>query len=79
MNAQSRDAIRERAYVIWEREGRPHGRELEHWLQAESELAGLVETPLRPKSPRPGSQNGSAPTSRARTSRSPRSKAAKRK
>jgi hypothetical protein len=30
-----------RAYEIYEREGRPDGRHLEHWVQAESEL-GLV-------------------------------------
>ncbi len=27
-------AIRERAYAIWEEEGRPHGREWEHWERA---------------------------------------------
>ena len=74
MNGHSPDAIRERAYGIWEREGRPHGRELEHWLQAESELAALVETPMRPKSTRTRSRNGSAPTTRARASRSKSSK-----
>jgi hypothetical protein len=26
------------AYLIWEREGRPPGREKEHWLQAETQL-----------------------------------------
>jgi len=26
------------AYIIWEREGCPHGRALEHWLQAEAQL-----------------------------------------
>ncbi len=26
--------IRERAYFIWEREGRPDGRAQDHWLQA---------------------------------------------
>jgi hypothetical protein len=30
--------IRERAYQIWEQEGRPEDRETEHWLQAEREL-----------------------------------------
>jgi hypothetical protein len=30
--------IRERAYLIWVNEGRPHGRELDHWLRAEWEL-----------------------------------------
>lgn len=29
--------IRERAYELWEREGRPHGRHLDHWVQAEGE------------------------------------------
>jgi DUF2934 family protein len=26
------------AYYIWEKEGRPEGRALEHWLQAELQL-----------------------------------------
>jgi hypothetical protein len=26
------------AYLIWEKEGRPSGREREHWLQAETQL-----------------------------------------
>lgn len=34
----SADAIARRAWEIWDRSGRPHGRELENWLQAESEL-----------------------------------------
>lgn len=33
------DSVRERAYLIWETEGRPDGRDLEHWLQAEREVA----------------------------------------
>jgi hypothetical protein len=28
--------IRARAYEIWEEEGRPHGRDREHWQQAEA-------------------------------------------
>ncbi|MBN9563106.1 MAG: DUF2934 domain-containing protein [Alphaproteobacteria bacterium] len=27
-------SVRERAYYIWEREGRPEGRAREHWLRA---------------------------------------------
>jgi hypothetical protein len=34
----SEDAIRERSYIIWERQGRPQGKDLEHWLQAKAEL-----------------------------------------
>jgi hypothetical protein len=30
--------IADRAHAIWEREGCPAGRELDHWLQAEQEL-----------------------------------------
>lgn len=33
-------AIGDRAYMIWEREGRPSGRDRDHWLQAAWELAG---------------------------------------
>ena len=38
MGVISDDAIRERAYHIWEREGRPHGRDFEHWVRAQVEL-----------------------------------------
>jgi len=36
MAANRRDEtwLRDRAYYIWEHEGRPHGRALNHWLQA---------------------------------------------
>lgn len=34
----SQDAIAQRAYEIWEREGRPEGRAAEHWFRAVSEL-----------------------------------------
>jgi hypothetical protein len=30
--------IHEHAYHLWEKEGRPNGRHLEHWTQAESEV-----------------------------------------
>ncbi|HEV3177804.1 MAG TPA: DUF2934 domain-containing protein [Stellaceae bacterium] len=32
--------IAKRAYAIWEVEGRPSGRDLDHWLRAEAELQG---------------------------------------
>ena len=37
--------IRERAYHLWEAEGRPHGREGEFWERA-SELVGMEESGL---------------------------------
>ena len=40
MNQPRDKEIERRAYEIWERDGRPEGREEEHWRQAEQELAG---------------------------------------
>ena len=36
--ANREDRIKQRAYEIWEQEGRPHGEDLKHWLQAFKEL-----------------------------------------
>jgi hypothetical protein len=36
------ERMRIRAHQIWEREGRPHGREHEHWAEAARELAEEV-------------------------------------
>jgi len=36
-------AIRERAYFLWEEEGRPEGRALEHWQQASDEIQFVDE------------------------------------
>jgi hypothetical protein len=38
MTGISAKAIEERAYHIWMREGCPHGRDFEHWVQAQVEL-----------------------------------------
>jgi hypothetical protein len=35
---RSKDAVRKRARELWEREGRPAGRDLEFWLSAETEI-----------------------------------------
>ena len=49
----SQDAIAQRAYEIWERDGRPEGRDAEHWFRAVSELKmnGRNESPLTPGKP----------------------------
>ncbi len=48
--------VRGRAFSIWEAEGRPDGRHLEHWLQAEREVAGAEaeDTPDGPQAPDAG-------------------------
>ena len=35
--------VSEAAYFIWEKEGHPHGRDLDHWLRAEHEVRRLVD------------------------------------
>ena len=39
MDSDKEARIRERAYEIWVREGRPHGKDAEHWQKAEAEIA----------------------------------------
>lgn len=39
--------IRLRAYELWERGGREHGREREHWLEAENEIADTLSKAVR--------------------------------
>jgi hypothetical protein len=39
-------SVREAAYFLWEREGRPEGRALEHWTTAESTAAGREQGDL---------------------------------
>jgi hypothetical protein len=39
MEPDKYEAIRKRAHEIWERNGRPEGRDDDHWREAEAELA----------------------------------------
>ena len=39
----SEEAIRQRSYQIWEREGRPEGCAPEHWARAKAELEAEME------------------------------------
>ncbi|NTJ67787.1 DUF2934 domain-containing protein [Agrobacterium rhizogenes] len=42
---ESRDEwIKKRAYAIWEEEGHPSGRDVEHWARANIERIALEET-----------------------------------
>ncbi len=42
------DKIRQRAHEIWEHEGRPSGRQREHWAQAEREVLSEAGIEARP-------------------------------
>ncbi len=39
MPSDRENRIKERAHAIWERAGRPHGQDQQHWAQAEAEIA----------------------------------------
>lgn len=39
MPDEREQSIRERAYAIWEQQGCPSGHSVDHWLQAEAEIA----------------------------------------
>ncbi|MBZ9920832.1 MULTISPECIES: DUF2934 domain-containing protein [unclassified Mesorhizobium] len=58
------ELIKRRAYEIWEREGRPPGREQEHWDQAVQEIeAEGSEAERGPVVPDPTIGSGSEPRS----------------
>ncbi|GAA3269283.1 DUF2934 domain-containing protein [Sphingomonas yabuuchiae] len=46
------EQLRQRAYGIWQSEGEPHGRDRDHWEQAERELTEVVpDEPAAPAKP----------------------------
>ncbi|MBB2675112.1 DUF2934 domain-containing protein [Rhizobium sophoriradicis] len=64
MSDSRQEWISKRAYAIWEQQGRPDGRDDEHWRQAVAERDALERTQasvdgrevlvkFRPKPPRP--------------------------
>ncbi|KQZ92743.1 DUF2934 domain-containing protein [Agrobacterium cavarae] len=44
MQVSEQEWISKRAYTLWESEGRPHGRDAEHWEQAKKEFTLLQST-----------------------------------
>ncbi len=63
--------ICQRAYQIWENEGRPSGRQLSHWLQAELELSGSFTTQALKSSKTKKPPEGGAPVKNSAQSRPP--------
>jgi Protein of unknown function (DUF2934) len=78
MNPAVEERIRTRAYELWEAEGRPGGREVEHWLQAAQEVAAedgggggaTPDSPAPAPVPRPRGASGGA-TARRTTKAAP--------
>ena len=65
--------IRNRAHELWEAEGCPNGKELDHWFQAMDEYLSLVKTDgeSSPSAPVPVQDTGSGEAAVKRQSRSP--------
>ncbi|HEY8580194.1 MAG TPA: DUF2934 domain-containing protein [Beijerinckiaceae bacterium] len=56
---EDEEARRRRAYEIWEREGRPHGRSEDHWREAGQDGAPPAAGPhAKPELTRPASTPG---------------------
>ena len=67
MASDDNELIKQRAYAIWEQEGRPHGREAEHWNRAKKEMHGLEDVPKIVKKPAhvaPAGKKGEKPPKR---------------
>lgn len=65
------DWIRKRAYSLWEEEGRPSGKDAEHWERAKKEFAAFGSAP-----PKRASARQTPSTSKTTSSGSPVTKPA---
>jgi hypothetical protein len=67
----SEEQIRELAYNIWEREGRPDGRDVDHYMRAKQILEAREAEQAAFKAPSAvrGPAVGTAPSARPRTNR----------
>lgn len=90
--ADHAERVRQRAHEIWESEGRPEGRESDHWSRAEAELQNrlgdsqttgqgmdqpqLEQTPRKPARARKAAGEGAEAPKPARAPRAPRAKPA---
>tara|TARA_R110000787_G_scaffold44151_4_gene108224 strand:+ start:218 stop:460 length:243 start_codon:yes stop_codon:yes gene_type:complete len=64
MNDDLNTEIRQRAYAIWERENRPEGRHLDHWLCAKAELEA-ERAPVAAKAEQPTDEPSDSPVAAA--------------
>lgn len=65
--------IRRRAYEIWEQEGRPHGKDLSHWIKAFEEIERTTEKAEKQASKSGGRARASGATRPATTASKQRS------
>lgn len=85
MNTAIEERIRTRAYELWESEGRPDGREIDHWLQAVHEVAadrgadGKTAAARAPRKAAASAATGPAPKAKSTKTAAAATPAAKRK
>ncbi len=68
----SEEQVRELAYSIWEKEGRPEGKDLEHYLAARrilEEKQASKSPASAPNTPHPAQGNGIPAAARPKTMR----------
>lgn len=73
-----RDRILVKAYEIWEAEGRPSGRDMEHWMKAELEIgAKKTKAKAKPAAKKPAAKKAAAkkPTAKKPAAKKPAAKA----
>jgi hypothetical protein len=61
LSDEVRRKIEVRAYLIWEADGRPHGREKEHWQRAEAEISGAKPAKKASTAKKSGATKTAAP------------------
>lgn len=66
-------AIATQAYLLWEREGCPDGKALDHWLAAERQWLGAAD---RPANPTPSKTKRKPAASKPKARRKPSAKQA---
>ena len=73
--AQVETWIRERAYSIWEMEGRPEGRERQHWEQATRDVISRGKGSTAEAAPMRSTSSGKPGPAKGRTGKARRSAA----
>lgn len=67
MSQGQQDRIRERAYLLWERDGGAHGDDWNYWLMAEREITAEDEVTAPPAAPRAPRKTSTGKTSTGKT------------
>lgn len=73
-----RDRILVKAYEIWEAEGRPQGRDMEHWMKAELEIGtNKAKAKAKPAAKKPAAKKPAAkkPAAKKPAAKKPAAKA----